>query len=122
MPPPSVEQPGGPSVPEPDSKLPHLVNFVVDGNNPQWLYPPELYCETNTSTQLLLRFEVTRDQYLGDREGMVEETVPLSTYQVKRLALVLLAFESEIDQLLPDHAGYVTESVSGPLWSGHFGS
>ncbi len=74
--------------------------------------PPELYCETNSSTHVVLRFRLMTTTKNPDNHGSEEgRIIPFDDHLIKKLALLLVAFESEIDKLLPAHAGYVTHSV-----------
>lgn len=68
--------------------------------------PPELYCETNTSTQVTLVFD------LRDANTPEPQLFPFGFETSRKLALLVLAFEGEIDKLLADHRGYITHSVS----------
>lgn len=63
---------------------------------------PLLYCETNSTTQLMVR--VNLDQ--GRRRRTLEK--------IKKLAMLVLAFEEEIDKMLADHVGYINENVMPP--------
>ena len=69
-------------------------------------HPPELYCETNSSTQITLRFD------LRNTTTPEPKLFPLGFETSRKLALLVLAFEGEIDKLLADHRGYITHSVS----------
>lgn len=78
---------------------------------------PELYCETNTSTQVLLRFGLrVPKQAIPPPNGNKESAQRLlfDTQIIRKLALLLLAFEGEIDKLLANHTGYITQSVCSP--------
>jgi hypothetical protein len=82
-------------------------------DKPSLRKPPELYCETNTSTHVVLRFQLTttKKNPSGNHGSAEGKIIPFDDHLIKKLALLLVAFESEIDKVLPDHAGYVTHSV-----------
>lgn len=69
--------------------------------------PPALYCETNTSTEVIISFDMRVKRPGKARPEMRDFGLTVS----KNLAMLVLAFEGEIDKLLPDHRGYVTQSV-----------
>lgn len=69
--------------------------------------PPDLYCETNTSTEVSINFDM-RIKRPG--KGL-PQVFDFGFTVSKNLAMLVLAFEGEIDKLLPDHRGYVTQSV-----------
>ena len=69
---------------------------------------PEMYCETNSSTHLLVKFELN---VINPTASTPTPAVLPDAIVIKKLALLLVAFEGEIDKLLADHAGYITHSV-----------
>lgn len=69
--------------------------------------PPDLYCETNTSTEVTVNFDMRIKRPVNDHPNIFDSSLTVS----KNLAMLVLAFEGEIDKLLPDHRGYVTQSV-----------
>lgn len=69
--------------------------------------PPDLYCETNTSTEVTINFDMRIKRPVNDPPDIFDSGLTVS----KNLAMLVLAFEGEIDKLLPDHRGYVTQSV-----------
>lgn len=68
---------------------------------------PELYCETNTSTEVTINFDMRIKRPGKGHHDIFDFGLTAS----KNLAMLVLAFEGEIDKLLPDHRGYVTQSV-----------
>lgn len=69
--------------------------------------PPELYCETNTSTEITINFNLRMKRPAKGNPDILD----FGFTSLKSLAMLVLAFEGEIDKLLPDHRGYVTQSV-----------
>lgn len=69
--------------------------------------PPELYCETNMSTEVTVNFDRHIKQPAKGSPDIFDFGLTVS----KNLAILVLAFEEEIDKLLPDHRGYVTQSI-----------
>ncbi|MCJ1470957.1 hypothetical protein MMC07_009605 [Pseudocyphellaria aurata] len=78
------------------------------GSTPSPANPPTIYCETNTSTEVIIGFDMRIKRSGKARHEMRDFGLTVS----KNLAMLVLAFEGEIDKLLPDHRGYVTQSAS----------